>query len=759
MASGFWLLFAWAWPLLLALPAASRSLWWLPSLGAVPALIIAIALPVGTQVDVPWLLLGSRLGLDTPGRIFLIFTAIVWLAASAFATLERWRSLAGCAIERRRGARFSAFFLLAMAGNFWLILGLDLISFYVGFAIMGLASYVLVIHDGSTSALRAGRVYLLMTLVGEVLLFAALAMIVAETGTRLPTPEQLSALSHPAIALAVLGLSIKAGIFPLHLWLPLAHPAAPIPASAVLSGTMIKVAVLGWLRFLPIGVVALPNWGLVLILAGLITMFFGLGVGLTQRDLKVILAYSSIGKMGFLLSFLGLLLLQPALAPVGVVAIALFAAHHGLVKSGLFLGVELRKHADPMRQPLILAGLVFLGLSMAGAPLTTGAVAKDATKPLLSALTAPWGLWLGAALGLGTIATTALMARFAWLARQTPAQPLRHEAAAEVVWALLIQAIIILPFALFPPKSWLGAPIALAFGLALVAGSLWLAGRGRQPFAPVIGRVPPGDLLAPLLPIYRLARLLGLLATHHWQVMVARISARNLARLRRILHRPVKDPERRLRGWPVNGALWLGLGGLLLLALLPEQDGSRPQPIDAPIDAPRPDQTDQTDQPAPTVAQAPLSVPEPPAATEHIAPPASPMADKPQPAPADMHPSPATHPFAALDSCEPPEPFIFRSAENPANLLELERCVTDESGELQALASPALSNALVLMLQLNLEWLGWDPGSTDGMIGPSTRTAIRAFQESVGMRSTGGVSFELLRAIGQEIAERQQAAE
>ncbi|WPL10708.1 MULTISPECIES: proton-conducting transporter transmembrane domain-containing protein [Thiorhodovibrio] len=902
MLTGFWLLFAWLWPLLLAGPALTRRLWWLPPLGALPALLIGFALPLGSQVELPWLMLGTRLGLDATGQVFLIFTSIVWLAAGVFAAAQRWRALSA-PDQDRHAARFSAFFLLAMAGNFWLILGLDLISFYVGFAIMGLASYVLVIHDGDLTALRAGRVYLAMALVGEVLLFAALAMIVAETGTTAPEVGQLAALSNVAIALALLGLGVKAGIFPLHLWLPLAHPAAPIAASAVLSGTMIKVALLGWLRFLPVGVLALPHWGAVLILLGLFTLFYGLGVGLTQRDPKTILAYSSISKMGFLLVLLGLVLMQPALAPLGVVAIALYAAHHGLVKGGLFLGIGLRKHAEAMRQPLILGGLGFLALAMAGAPLTTGAVAKDATKPLLAGLPAAWGeLWgtlggaltvnpvgteqasgwwswlvpdpamvLGLALVLSTMVTVALMARLLWVAKHISigngAKPLAGEAGAEIAWALLIQTIIILPFAMAQPKALLANGIPVALGVGLVAGTLWLVRRGQLRLAGAVGRVPPGDLLALVVPLYRIAWVLGALFWVRWQAMVTAVASWVSQGLRRVLVGAPGDPERELRGWPVAGALWLMVGGGLLIALV----ATKPLWVVAankPAADGQPAAATQTAGPEPEPEPLPLAmrpmdeettgvIPADPWVTPDAASASSALAEKDSRRSAPMQASNArdeqpgaraaeaqssepkrgeeegqadgadltltdgeaqaeqagqnggqtrlngaenetgkTDGESAADEsnqidgdgqtqgslasasaqqgdesendqaaapeadarsplCESDAPFVFSQADDPDTAIELTQCVANGDGGWRSLGEPKLSNRLVLILQRNLEWLEYNSGSTDGMIGPSTRDAIRAFQQAQGMRSTGGISFRLLRAIKAEIERRQ----
>ena len=94
------------------------------------------------------------------------------------------------------------------------------------------------------------------------------------------------------------GFGIKAGALALHFWLPLAHPAAPVPASAVLSGAMIKAGLLGWLRFLPLGYAALPAAGLGLVGVGLAAALIGAAAGALQRNPKTVLAWSSVARWG-----------------------------------------------------------------------------------------------------------------------------------------------------------------------------------------------------------------------------------------------------------------------------------------------------------------------------------------------------------------------------------------------------------------------------------------------------------------------------
>jgi hydrogenase-4 component B len=549
------LILSWLWPLLLAPLVLQPRRHWLVGLAPLPALAAALWIPAGTRIELPWLLVGATLGLDTPGRIFLGFTALLWLVAA----LHAIRALR----DSPHAGRFHLFFLLAMAGNLWLIVALDLASFYTGFALMGLASYGLVIHDGRRESLRAGKVYLILTLLGETTLFIALVLIAHQAGSLAPSAAALTALDDLAIGLLILGLAVKAGLMPLHVWLPLAHPAAPVPASAVLSGTMIKAALLGWLRFLPLGALALPHWGLLLVFAGLITAILAPLIGLIQTNPKVVLAYSSVAKMGFMTLALGLLLIEPQLTPIGVLALAFYAGHHALTKGGLFLGVGLRHTSG--RQPLILAGLSLLVLVMVGVPLTGGAIAKDGLKPVLEAL--DWG-WLGAGLGLAAVVTVLLMARFLWLMWRTEPHPEPGYRTAGAAWGLLIAVILVLP-----PAVALGTgaklgwttnlsliAIALALGLPVLLAALQRPGT----LDGTLGRIPPGDLLEALRPLPPLLRWSQRWIRCRWLVWRERL----LGPRRDWIDRQWRATragtlERQMARWLVAGALWVGL--LLLL--------------------------------------------------------------------------------------------------------------------------------------------------------------------------------------------------
>ncbi|MBK1645731.1 hypothetical protein CKO25_13940 [Thiocapsa imhoffii] len=557
------LILAWVVPLFLTVFARRPGFGWLPAIAALPALAAALLVPDSASLRLDWLLLGSHFALDQTTRLFLLFTAILWVAAGIYASASRHHT--------HHEGRFNTFFLLAMTGNIWLITGQDLVSFYVGFALMGIASYGLVIHEGDRGALRAGQIYLTLTLAAEVILFLALVTIASTTGTLEPTPEDLNALDGATITLLVLGLAVKAGLLPVHVWLPLAHPAAPIAASAVLSGAMIKVALLGWLRFLPIGEIAQPDLGLFFVMMGLATALYAIPIALVQSNPKVLLAYSSVSKMGLMVLVLGLILITPALAPSATLALVLYAAHHALAKGGLFLGIGLRKHAGT--RGWVFAGLLVLAFSMAAVPLTGGAVAKFGIKPAIDALQWPW---LKAMIALTVIGTAWLMARFLWLLwRIEPQSDVAQTAAARrIEWALLgwwplVFLIALYPWALGSPAAWLTDVglilIALIIGLPVV----WAARHRRALFAPLIDGIRPGDLLGPIRVI--LAALHFTLRHRLRRAQEARILINRRARViwEQVLERPGDDWEQRLSAWPMAGTLWLALiVAIITLSLL-----------------------------------------------------------------------------------------------------------------------------------------------------------------------------------------------
>jgi hydrogenase-4 component B len=460
---------------------------------ALPALLVSLLVPEGTTFTCEALILGTRLGLDATGRTFLFFTALLWSLGGWFG----WNYLA----KDPGRDRFFGYFLLAMAGNLGLVLALDAPSFYVCFALMSFASYGLVSHDRNAEALRAGRIYIYLVIVGEVTLFAAFVIITAHVGSAaLPVPAGTE-IPHLAFGLALAGFGIKAGLLPLHVWLPLAHPVAPTPASAILSGAMIKAGLIGWLRFLPLGQFPQIEWGALLASMGLAAAFLAVLAGITQRNPKTVLAYSSVSQMGIITLGIGAGLLAPENWGALQAAVLLYALHHGLAKGALFLGVGVAGAAGARERSWVGVGLLLPALALAGAPLTSGALAKIALKTSTAALPGAWPGALSVLLPLATVGTTVLMARFLMLTWPRAKGHARLTAGLWLPWGLLIAAGGLVtwvwpataPFgaeALAPRNLWPTLWPLLA-GAAIGVGLWRLSRRGMEP-----PQVPAGDLLA-----------------------------------------------------------------------------------------------------------------------------------------------------------------------------------------------------------------------------------------------------------------------
>ena len=517
-------------------PGRSRTL----SIAIAPWLPLVLLWPalVGGGCECSDLLLGLRLGVDPVTRPLLLLSALAWTAAGWFAA------------ERVRAAPvlFWGGWLASLGGMALLLLARDIAGLYIGYAILSLASWLMVVHAQNRAAWRAGTVYLIMALVGEMAVFAGVAAIVSTVGN-----AELTALEAPAVLdahwrwLLFAGYAVKMGVLGLHLWLPLAHPVAPVPASAILSGVIVKAGLVGWLRLLPPGSGMEAASGLLVVL-GLITAFGGVALGLAQDRIKVVLAYSTISQMGLVLAAFGALFgtAQPlaAYAWLGVLVL-----HHGLNKASLFVACGCAPGRGVGRG-IVLA---LPALALSGAPLTTGVLGKHGLKTIFhdAGLGEPWIVLLS----LTSTATALLLWRFWRLARAETSEQSAHPA-----WFVLTAAALSVPWAwaaaggldvVYPLTHVAAAawPLALAALLILIAGRLPALGRIR---------VPPGDLI----------------------VVVERIVATGLRAWKRIApdppdiafrasgrpgHAMIRLTERYLRAVPVAGFLILVVGALMWL--------------------------------------------------------------------------------------------------------------------------------------------------------------------------------------------------
>jgi formate hydrogenlyase subunit 3/multisubunit Na+/H+ antiporter MnhD subunit len=472
-----------------------------------PALALALLGRPGMMIDIPWLMLGTRLGIDAASQVFLGFTALLWLLAGVYA-----RSYLA---QDAGQSRFVAFYLVTMSGNLGLILAQDMLSFLLFFAVMSFASYGLIIHNRDPEAVWAGQVYIALVVVGEVLLFTAMVLAASSAGS-VYFPEVTAAVAQDArrdviIAFVLAGFGIKVGALPLHVWLPLAHPAAPVPASAVLSGTMVKAGLLGWLRLLPLGGPALPVWGALCLVVGLAAALYGVLIGVTQRNPKTVLAYSTISQMGLLTVVVGLGLLVPDSWVRLLSVLLVYAAHHALAKGALFLSVGVIDSVSGRgwQRGLMAAGLLLPALALAGAPLTTGACAKAFFKTAAALAPAPWAALLGGLLPLASLGTTLLMGRFLFQVwPYAPTHPPRPEAGRWLPWAVAASGLPVL--AVLVPWELFVEVLRLSLAPPMLWSTLWPVGVGSLLVGGIWGlsytcglrldlHIPAGDLLVPVI--------------------------------------------------------------------------------------------------------------------------------------------------------------------------------------------------------------------------------------------------------------------
>jgi formate hydrogenlyase subunit 3/multisubunit Na+/H+ antiporter MnhD subunit len=470
-------------------------------LAAAPALAAAALAIGGAPFGAELPALRVSLWLDPPGGLLLLAAALVWLIVSLFALKEGQ--------GKPNADRFAVSWLLTMAGSLGVFIAADLLTFYLVYALVSVPAYYLVAHDEEPASIRAGAVYMAFALLGEAVLLIAFVMLAAgEPNGSVQIRDVVAALPaspwrDAALALVILGFGMKIALVPLHGWMPLTYTAAPIPAAAVLSGAGVKAGVIGLIRFLPLGA-AFPGWGEALVWIGFISAFYGVAIGVTQRDPKTMLAYSSISQMGVIAAAFGMAL---ASADQGAATnVAFYAANHVLVKAALFLLVGAIVALNGRARTLALIVAALLGLSLAGLPLTGGALAKLAVKDLFGNGAA------GVASQLSAAATTTLMLVFVILLARLPAAERVGASRGRVwSWAALAVAALLVPWLMFaaigspaeafePTKPW-DSIWPMLIGAALAAG-LW-AVRDRLP------RVPAGDIVVAEEAAFRASPSLG----------------------------------------------------------------------------------------------------------------------------------------------------------------------------------------------------------------------------------------------------------
>jgi hydrogenase-4 component B len=341
-----------------------------------------------------------RVGLDPLSAFFALCICVVSGLAAIYGA-GYLRAYFG----KRRVAPAVVFFNLLLAAMLGVVLARDGVLFLLAWEAMSLASFFLVTFENDRDEVRrAGTTYLIASHVGVILLIALFALLGRAAGTfdfaaMKSFGIAAAGLSNTAFLLALGGFGTKAGFWPVHIWLPDAHPAAPTHVSAVMSGVMIKMGIYGLLRVLPFLGPPPTWWGGILVMVGAISGVAGVLHALAQHDLKRLLAYHSVENIGIIALGIGLGLLgqrygNPGLATLGYAGALLHTLNHGLFKGLLFQGAGSVLHGSGTRHLESLGGL-YRRMPETATAFLVGSVAICGLPPL-NGFVSEWLIYLGA---------------------------------------------------------------------------------------------------------------------------------------------------------------------------------------------------------------------------------------------------------------------------------------------------------------------------------------------------------------------------
>jgi hydrogenase-4 component B len=338
-----------------------------------------------------------ELQLDSLSAVFICPLLLI-VATGAIYGLGYWPQREHTA----NGRKLRLFYGLISAAILLLLTARNNVLFLLAWETMALSGYFLITtEDHQVEVRRAGYIYLIATHCGTLALFGLFALLAQSSGDMaFPATASLPAAGSGLIfMLGLFGFGMKAGLMPLHIWLPGAHAAAPSHASALLSGVMIKTGIYGLVRLTSFFIEIPVWWGWTILLLGVVSGILGVALAIAQHDIKRLLAYHSVENIGIIALGLGLALLgrsygQPTMIVLGLSGCLLHVVNHGLFKSLLFLSAGSVIHAVGNREINRFGGLLkrqrWTGLFFLG-----GAVAISGLPPF-NGFISEWLIYLGA---------------------------------------------------------------------------------------------------------------------------------------------------------------------------------------------------------------------------------------------------------------------------------------------------------------------------------------------------------------------------
>ncbi len=421
--------------------------------------------------------------------LLALLTAFVWAGAILYSLCYMQ--------EKENGNRFYAFLLISLSANLGVFLAGNFFTLFIFFDLLGLSAYPLIVHNETREAFKAGAKYLTLVVVGDLFLLLGILLFYSLTDTVAFTTgvkEIADSAKFTILALMGIGFGIKAGVIPLHIWLPEAHPVAPSPASALLSGIMIKAGAYGIIRalFSLFGPKqATTAVGFAVIWVGIITMLFAVLMALLQENAKRMLAYHSISQMGYIVLGIGCaayLGIEGGLALGGGLY---HLVNHALFKACLFLtvgAVYYRTHELNMyklgglarKMPLIAFCTLIASLGISGIPPFNGYASKTLIHQALSHLGHGWWIVLAEVAFIvtcgGTIASFTKLFALTFLGEAPQKCKMVKDAPVSMLMGIMALTSMIFALGIFPNYFWTICILPLLRYMGYTAASLHGAG-------------------------------------------------------------------------------------------------------------------------------------------------------------------------------------------------------------------------------------------------------------------------------------------
>ena len=317
--------------------------------------------------------------------VMAILAAFMWVM-TALASPEYFEGA-------RLNGRYFCFYLWTLGALEGVFLAADLMTLFIFFEMMSFTSYVWVAQNETPQAIRAGETYLFIAVIGGLTMLMGLFLLDNAVGSLTfenileKAPEMQPSLRWAVGICALVGFGAKAGMFPLHIWLPKAHPVAPAPASALLSGILTKSGVFGVIGITCWLFDGVPGWGNFLLVPAVITMFLGALLAVFSVDLKRTLACSSMSQIGFILTGVSMCSLLGEHGSIAACGAVLHILNHSLIKLTLFIAagvVYFNVHSLDLNdvrgfgrgKPLLMLAFLSGALSIAGIPGFGGYISK-----------------------------------------------------------------------------------------------------------------------------------------------------------------------------------------------------------------------------------------------------------------------------------------------------------------------------------------------------------------------------------------------